>query len=248
MTEAPPIRVMVADDQRLFRRSIAVLVDEQDGLEVVGEADDGQEAVEMAERLRPDIILMDVEMPGMGGIDAARIIRERLPQTRIVMLTVSEEEEHLFDALRAGADAYLLKNIRPEQLYAMIRMAMRGEAPISPAVARRLVEAFRSGAVAPPQPSGQTAQPAPAAVAPATAPVPETPAVPAPVVTRRELEVLQLVAEGLSNKEIGARLWITEGTVKNHVHNALEKLHVDNRIQAAAYIVRNGLVRDAAQG
>jgi len=226
--QAPePIRIMVVDDQPLFRRAIATLIDAQDDLTVVGAAENGLQAVEMAHELAPDIIVMDVEMPVMDGVEATHLIREQLPSIRIVMLTVSESEDHLFDAIRFGAHAYLLKDLRPEELYDRLRAVMRGEAPISPVIAGRLLEAFRDGE-SPRRASPRSSE--------ATRLSPTEPAV-----TRRELEVLRLVADGLSNKEIGARLWITEGTVKNHVHNALEKLHVENRIQAAAYIVRRGL-------
>lgn len=220
MHAAEPVRILLVDDQPLFRRAIATLIGGQESFTVVGEAENGLEAVEKAHALDPDLVVMDVEMPVMDGVEATRLIREQLPHVKVVMLTVSESEDHLFDAIRFGANGYLLKDLRPEQLYDLLRSVMRGEAPVSPAIAGRLLAEIRDGAMTrrtPAEPEG------------------------APAVTRRELEVLQLVADGLSNKEIGARLWITEGTVKNHVHNALEKLQLENRIQAAAYIVRQGL-------
>ena len=174
----------------------------------------------MARSLRPDLVIMDVEMPVMDGLEAVRLIREQFLDTKIIMLTVSEVDDHVFDAIRFGAHGYLLKDLRPDQLYDMIRAVMRNETPISPAVAGRLLTEIKSGTTS----------------RSSSAPASERQAV-----TRRELEILQLVAQGLSNKEIGKALSITEGTVKNHVHNALEKLHMDNRIQAAAYIVRQGL-------
>jgi two-component system nitrate/nitrite response regulator NarL len=188
---------------------------------VVGEAENGLDAVEKAHALVPDLVVMDVEMPVMDGVEATRLIREQLPSVKVIMLTVSEADDHVFDAIRFGAHGYLLKDLRPEQLYDMIRSVMRNETPLSPAIAGRLLDEIKTGATkrsSLPEPQG-------------------------PTVTRRELEILRLVAEGLSNKEIGKRVSITEGTVKNHVHNALEKLHMDNRIQAAAYIVRQGLGR-----
>jgi DNA-binding NarL/FixJ family response regulator len=188
---------------------------------VVGEAENGLDAVEKAHALVPDLVVMDVEMPVMDGVEATRLIREQLPAVKVIMLTVSEADDHVFDAIRFGAHGYLLKDLRPEQLYDMIRSVMRNETPLSPAIAGRLLDEIKTGATkrsSLPEPQG-------------------------PTVTRRELEILRLVAEGLSNKEIGKRVSITEGTVKNHVHNALEKLHMDNRIQAAAYIVRQGLGR-----
>jgi two-component system, NarL family, nitrate/nitrite response regulator NarL len=212
------IRVLVVDDQPLFRSAIATLIEEQSDLTVIGEAVNGLEAVEKAHALPLDLVVMDVEMPVMNGLEATRLIREQLPQVKVVMLTVSESADHLFEAIRNGAHGYLLKDLRPEQLYDMIRSVMRNETPISPGIAGRLIDEFRRG-------GGTATQPS---------------ATPRPVLTRRELEIMQLVAQGLSNKEIARRLVITEGTVKNHVHNALEKLHLTNRIQAAAYIVRQG--------
>ena len=217
-----PIRILLVDDQPLFRGAIAALIAELDDMVIVGEAENGLEGVERAHALVPDLVVMDVEMPVMDGVEAARLIREQLPTVKVIMLTVSEADDQVFDAIRFGAHGYLLKDLRPEQLYDMIRSVMRNETPLSPAIAGRLLREIQTGATkrssSPEPPQG-------------------------PPVTRRELEILQLVAEGLSNKEIGRRLSITEGTVKNHVHNALEKLGMENRIQAAAYIVRQGLGR-----
>jgi two-component system nitrate/nitrite response regulator NarL len=223
-----PIRILLADDTALFRTAIAELVDAQDGLEVVGEAENGLEAVEKARGLKPDVVVMDVEMPVMDGVQATRLIREQIPGVKVVMLTVSESDDHLFDAIRFGAQGYLLKDLRPAELYELIRAVMRNEPPLSPAIAGRLLGQIRDGS------SPLSSLP------PGAGERPE-----APALTRRELEVLQLVADGLSNKEIATNLFITEGTVKNHVHNALEKLQLENRTQAAAYIVRQGLGRSA---
>jgi len=217
-----PIRILLVDDQPLFRGAIAALIAELDDMVIVGEAENGLEGVEKAHELVPDLVVMDVEMPVMDGVEATRLIRDQVPSVKVIMLTVSEADDHVFDAIRFGAHGYLLKDLRPEQLYDMIRSVMRNETPLSPAIAGRLLKEIQTGA------TKRSSSPAP----------PE-----GPPVTRRELEILQLVAEGLSNKEIGKRLSITEGTVKNHVHNALEKLGMDNRIQAAAYIVRQGLGR-----
>ena len=164
---------------------------------------------------------MDVNMPGSGGVDGVRAIRGAGYATKIVMLTVSEDDDDLFDSISAGANGYLLKNIRPEILFDDLRGVMRGEAPIAPGIAHKLLDALRDG---PPRPRAQA-----------------VPADGETALTRRETEILQLVAAGLSNKEIATQLTITEGTVKNHVHNALEKLHLSNRIQAAAYTVAQGL-------
>ena len=215
-----PIRILLVDDQPLFRRAIATLIDEQPDMTVVGEAENGLAGVEAARALDPDLVVMDVEMPVMNGVEAVRLIREQQPRTKVIMLTVSDSEDFLFDAIRNGAHGYLLKDLRPEQLYDMLRSVMRDETPLSPVMAGRLLNEFR----------GQER---------VRTPTPDTPE--GPALTRREIEILQLVADGLSNKEIGTELSITEGTVKNHVHNALEKLHLENRIQAAAYVVRQGL-------
>ena len=227
MPDSDVIRVLLVDDQPLFRTAIASLINGQDDLTVVGEAENGVIAVEKAHDLRPDLVVMDVEMPVMGGVEATRLLHEQLPEIRVVMLTVSESDEHLFEAIRNGAQGYLLKDLRPEQLFDMLRSVMRGETPISPAVAGLLLSEIRNGTL--------TTVDAPTAT-------------PGPPITARELEILQLVAEGMSNRQIGHRLSITEGTVKNHVHNALEKLGLDNRIQAASYIVRQGLGRPSDQG
>ncbi len=214
------IRILAVDDTALFRMSIAKLIDKQEGLTVVGEAENGLEAVRKANELKPDLVVMDVEMPVMNGVEAARLIREQVPATKVVMLTVSEADEHLFDAIRFGAQGYLLKDLRPEELFDLIRAVMRNEAALSPSIAGRLLGQIRDGTPVASSPTHDA----------------ETPAL-----TPRELEVLRLVADGLSNKEIATKLFITEGTVKNHVHNALEKLQLENRTQAAAYIVRKGL-------
>jgi two-component system, NarL family, nitrate/nitrite response regulator NarL len=216
----PSLRVLLVDDQPLFRKALAGLVNGQLDMTVVGEADNGLEALDRVRVLTPDVVVMDVSMPIAGGVDGVRAIRGAGFATKIVMLTISEDDDDLFDAIRAGANGYLLKNMRPETLFDDLRGVMRGEAPIAPGIAHKLLDALRDG---PPRPHAQA--------------VPrdgET------ALTRRETEILQLVAGGLSNKEIAAQLVITEGTVKNHVHNSLEKLHLSNRTQAAAYTVAQG--------
>lgn len=223
MAHLPPrLRVLLVDDQPLFRRALATLISAQFDMTVVGEGENGRDALEKVRSLRPDIVVMDVNMPGASGVDGVNAIRGAGITTPIVMLTVSEDDDDLFESIKAGANGYLLKNVRPEELFEDLRGVMRGEAPIAPAVASKLLDALRTGGL-----------PGRGAAAPAAAT--ET------TLTRRESEILQLVADGLSNKEIANELTITEGTVKNHVHNALEKLHLTNRVQAAAYAVRQGL-------
>lgn len=247
-----PARILLVDDQPLFRRAIATLVAEQPDFEVVGEATNGAEALEKARALQPDVIVMDIEMPVMNGVEAVRQVRDELPQVRVVMLTVSEDEEYLFDAVRFGAHGYLLKDLQPEQLYDMLRAVRRGESPVSPVMAARLLAEFRraGGARTLPASSARQNDFAGRPVAAGNAPPGLAPDMlahfplaseAAGILTRRELETLQYVADGLSNKEIGVALSITEGTVKNHIHHALEKLQLENRIQAAAYIVRQGI-------
>jgi DNA-binding NarL/FixJ family response regulator len=228
---------LLVDDQPLFRRAIATLIGEQPEFTVVGEAANGLEAIEQAKALSPDLIVMDVEMPVMNGVEAVRILRDQLPSVKIVVLTVSESEDYLLDAIRFGAHGYLLKDLRPDQLYEMLRAVMRDETPLSPAIAGRLLEEIRrpgEGSDRSVTTPGPNASRGPSDARPARPDLRS-------ILTRRELETLQFVADGLSNKEIGSQLSITEGTVKNHVHNALEKLQLENRIQATAYVIREGL-------
>jgi DNA-binding NarL/FixJ family response regulator len=202
---------------------------------------------------------MDIEMPVMNGVEAVRRLRDEMPNIKVVVLTVSEDEDYLFDAVRFGANGYLLKDLQPDQLYEMLRSVRRGESPISPVMAGRLLAEFRrrpptdrpADATTSAQPATErshlppraSAQPVTPATEPTDAELARFPlaSAAAQILTRRELETLQYVADGLSNKEIGSALSITEGTVKNHVHNALEKLQLENRIQAAAYVVRQGI-------
>ncbi len=212
------MKILLVDDQVLFRKGIRALLDEEDEFEVVGEAGDGLQALELARAARPDLVLMDIEMPICNGVEATRKIKAALPDIKVVVLTVSDEDEDLFEAIKSGADGYLLKNLRPDELFDLVHGVFRGETPVSPAVASKLVREFRRK------------------------PAREAPLPPGWELTARELEILQLVADGLSNAQIGARLCIVEGTVKNHLHNILEKLHLQNRVQAASYAVREGLV------
>jgi DNA-binding NarL/FixJ family response regulator len=215
------IRVLVVDDQNLFRRCLVSLLASAEDLEVAGEAADGKEAVEKTRALRPDVILMDIHMPVCDGIQATRLIKAECPETKVVALTVSDDDDDLFQAIGSGAEGYLLKNLYPEELFQSIRGVIVGESPISPAMASRLLQEFR-------QPSHKQRQG------------------PASQLTPREREILQLLAEGLSNAEIAARLYVVEGTVKNHLHNILGKLHLSNRVQAAAFALREGLVSSSS--
>jgi len=212
-----PIRVLIADDHALFRRGVASLLAAEPDFEVVGEAVDGRQAVDMARELMPDVILMDISMPVLDGLEATRQIKAEIPYVRIVILTASDGERSLFEAVKSGAQGYLLKNIDPQALYGTLRGVVRGEAPISRMMAGRLLEEF----------ARQHREPAPALAGELTA---------------REREVLEQVARGRSNKEIAAALAIAENTVKNHLKNILEKLHLENRVQAATYALREGLV------
>ena len=229
MSLPPRLRLLLVDDQPLFRKALASLINGQFDMTVVGEASNGSEAVAQIQALAPDLVVMDVNMPGTTGIDGVREARRTGINVPIVMLTISDEDDDLFEAIKAGANGYLLKNLKPEQLFDGIRGAVRGEAPISPAIASRLLDAFRNGGP------------------PSTFRAPE-PGEGEMALTRRESEILRYVATGLSNKEIAGRLTITEGTVKNHVHHALEKLHLTNRVQAAAYAVRHRMGTEGGSG
>ena len=219
MTNAAPIRVLLVEDHLLFRKGIASLLASEPGFEVVGEATDGAEAVDRAQTLMPDIILMDLNMPRVTGLEAARRIKQALPYAKVVMLTISEADQDLLEAVKAGADGYLLKKIEPQALFSTLRSVMQGEASFSPAMATKLLREFA-------QQANRVATP-PAAGADLTA---------------REKEVLGLIAQGQTNKDIAAALDIAENTVKNHLKNILEKLHLENRVQAATFAFRQGLL------
>ncbi|HET9077523.1 MAG TPA: response regulator transcription factor [Acidimicrobiales bacterium] len=223
MSESPVdqvIRVLIADDQALFRRGLLVVLATEDDIDVVAEAEDGAEAVAKAEDLAPDVVLMDVRMPRVNGIEAARRIRDLLPSTKILMLTVSDEEDDLYEAIKAGANGYLLKEISVEEVASAIHAVMQGQSLISPSMASKLLNEFN-------------------ALARMAA---EREQLPAPVLTTRELEVLKLVARGMSNKDVADALYISENTVKNHVRNILEKLHLHSRMEAVMYAVRKRLL------
>lgn len=221
MGEIGPIRVMVVDDHELFREGIVGLLAAQPDIAVVGEAGDGLEALVVAQSLTPDVVLLDINMPGTDGIEAARLITRELPECQVVMLTVRDEDERIFEAIRAGASGYLLKTIKAQQLAEMVRAAARGEAAITPAIAARLMAAFRAApaTLASHQLGGQRPPGAHA----------EGP----DELTLREQAILARVAAGRSDKEIAADLTISLYTVKAHVRSILAKLHVANRREAA---------------
>ena len=214
------IRVLIADDQALFRRGLFVVLGTEDGVEVVAEAENGEEAVDKARELVPDVVLMDVRMHKVNGIEAAAQIRADLPTTKILMLTVSDEEEDLYEAIKAGATGYLLKEISVEEVAEAIRAVMQGQSLISPSMASKLLNEFNALA--------RRAE--------------DRQQLPAPALTNREIEVLRLVAKGMSNREIAEELYISENTVKNHVRNILEKLHLHSRMEAVIYAVREKLL------
>jgi DNA-binding NarL/FixJ family response regulator len=216
-----PIRVLIVDDHALFRRGLEMVLDSEPGIEVVGEGSDGFEAVEKAGDLLPDIVLMDIRMPRRGGIEACAAIKEAVPSAKIVMLTISDEEEDLFEAIKAGATGYLLKEIAIDEVPQAVQAVHGGQSLISPSMASKLITEFAALS----KRSSERQQ-----------------HVPAPKLTDREMEVLRLVARGLGNREIAKELFISENTVKNHVRNILEKLQLHSRMEAVVYAVREKLL------
>ncbi|MDQ4065877.1 MAG: response regulator transcription factor [Actinomycetota bacterium] len=214
------IRVMVVDDHALFRRGLEMVLDGEKDIDVVGEASDGHEAIERAEQTTPDVVLMDVRMPKRSGIEATRVIKDTLPSTKILMLTISDEEADLYEAIKAGASGYLLKEISIEEVADAVRQVHAGQSLISPSMAAKLLNEFATMV----KRRDERTQ------------------VPGPRLTDRELEVLKLVAKGMNNRDIGAELFISENTVKNHVRNILEKLHLHSRMEAVVYAVREKLL------
>ena len=214
-----PIRVVVVDDQELFRRGLIMLVTAEDDIDVVGEASDGDEAADLAAATVPDVVLMDVRMPKRSGIDACRTIKQVAPSAKIIMLTVSDEEADLYDAIKNGASGYLLKDASIDQVAQAVRVVADGQSLISPSMAAKLLEEFKTISTA-----GAKQD------------------VIMPKLTDRELEVLNLVARGLNNREIARDLFISENTVKNHVRNILEKLQLHSRMEAVMYAVREKLL------
>ncbi|CAN5362269.1 response regulator transcription factor [soil metagenome] len=215
------IRVLLADDQALVRAGFRALLDAQDDIEVVGEVGDGEEAVRLATEFTPDVVLMDIRMPGVDGLEATRRIAgdERLAGTRVVILTTFGLDEYVFEAIRSGASGFLVKDTEPEELLQAVRVVAAGDALLSPSVTRRLIAEFAARAKEPRSPDGLKE------------------------LTDREREVVALVAEGLSNEEIAARLFLSPATAKTHVSRAMGKLGARDRAQVVVIAYEAGLVR-----
>lgn len=229
---ATPIRVLIADDQALIRRGMAMLLGAEADIVVVGQAADGVEAVELAQRLKPDVVLMDLHMPRKSGVLATREITAALPRTRVMVLTTFDRDELVFDAVRAGAQAYLLKDASEEEVIETVRAVHRGESRLTPQVARKVMDQFRSLANRVAEP------PADAPAAPVAAPVDAGSAsAPPDPLTEREAAVLELIAKGQSNRQIALALHLAEGTVKNHVSRIMQKLHANTRTELAVLVL-----------
>ncbi len=217
-----PGKILIADDHSLFREGLRELIGHWEDFRVIGEATNGQEAIYLARKLSPDIILMDIHMPVLDGVAATAAIHQELPQIRIVMLTMSLEEKNLFEGIKVGAQGYLLKDVHARQLHNYLRGVVAGEAPLSGLVAAKVLAEFNDL---------------------------QNPAKPAPrqsdveSLSERETQVLQLIVDGLSNAEIGERMFLSEQTIKKELSTIMQKLHLNNRVQVAAYALREGLVK-----
>jgi len=212
----PPIRVLIADDHRLFRQGLRQICETVGGFEVVGEAENGQVAVDLAHQLEPDVILMDINMPVLDGVQATSFIAENTPAVRVIILTMYRQDRYVFEAIKAGARGYLLKDIDEEELVKAVRVVHQGEALIDPGLAAKLLNEFRRMGAG----------------------TPETE--PAERLTQAEMDVLRLVAQGEDNKTIAEQLSLTERTVANRLSDVYQKLHVNNRTQAALFALRRG--------
>jgi len=219
-----PIRVLIADDQRVVREGLAMVLGLLDGVEVVGAASDGNEAVALAGDLRPDVVLMDLRMPRCDGIEATRLLRERHPGTKVVVLTTYADDQSVIEALRAGARGYLTKDAGGEEIRQALRRVLDNDAVIDPAVQHHLVDAIATAAPAQPPEQSQ----------PSDSRLPDG-------LTPREAEVLSLIATGLSNSEIAGRLVVSEGTVKSHINHLFSKIDARDRAQAVTYAYQHGL-------
>jgi len=219
-----PIRVLIADDHAFFRRGLEAVLQGEVGLDLVGQASDGQEAVQIASEVVPDVVLMDIRMPKITGIEACRATKEVAPSAKIVMLTISDEEEDLFEAIRAGASGYLLKDIPLDEVAEAVRAVHGGQSLINPSMAGKLLSEFATLAKRDAEEEERVQH------------------VAAPKLTDREMEVLKLVARGMNNRDIAKELFISENTVKNHVRNILEKLQIHSRMEAVMIAVRQKLI------
>lgn len=213
--------MLLVDDHVLFREGLHSIIERWDDFTVIGEACNGEEAVDKARETLPDLILMDVSMPGMGGLEATRRILQEVLTTRVVMVTVSVDEEDLFKALKSGAHGYILKNTPSRRLHSLLQGVMEGEAPISGIMAAKMLNELNGQRTPVEQANSAIRQ-----------------------LTEREVEILQLVAEGLTNQEIASRLYISENTIKKYLRNVLAKLHLNNRVQAAVFAVQEGLLNN----
>ena len=220
--QAEPIRAMIVDDHALFRRGLEMVLEEEPDIELVGQASDGAEAVEKAAESLPDVVLMDIRMPRSSGIEACRAMKEAAPSAKIVILTISDEEEDLFEAIRAGASGYLLKDIPLDEVADAVRAVHGGQSLINPSMAGKLLTEFATLARRDDEERAQE--------------------VPAPRLTEREMQVLKLVARGMNNRDIAKELFISENTVKNHVRNILEKQQIHSRMEAVMVAVREKLI------
>jgi NarL family two-component system response regulator LiaR len=216
-TMSDPITVMIVDDHEMVRHGASGYLEAQPDIEVVAEAESGEEAVRLAREHVPHVVLMDLVMPGMDGVEATRRVKDVSPRSQIIVLTSYHQDEHIFPALQAGAISYLLKDVKAGKLVEAIHRAAQGEATLHPRVAARVIQAFRGGDL------DQSS--------------------PFTTLTERELEVIKLIARGLTNRKIAEELVISEGTVKGHVSNILSKLHLADRTQAAVYAWQEGIVR-----
>jgi DNA-binding NarL/FixJ family response regulator len=217
------IRVLIADDQALVRGGFRLILEAQKDIEVVGEAQDGEDAFTQARELQPDVVLMDIRMPKMDGLEATRRLLSDGSESRVLVLTTFDADEYVYEAMRAGASGFLLKDVRPEQLADAVRVVASGDALLAPAITRRLIEDFMR-------------RPAPGSGKP-----PEL-----SELSQRELEVLKLIAQGLSNAEIAASLFLSEATIKTHVTHILTKLRLRDRVQAVVLSYECGLVQPSA--
>lgn len=212
------IKILIVDDHALLREGLIKILSLEEELEIIGEASKGEEAIDLARKLRPDIILMDINMPGINGIEATKVIKKELPQIGIIALTIHDDEEYIFELVRAGVPGYVLKDISPERLISAIKDVAQGKSVIHPNITAKLLGEFNRLSERKSRPNSFED------------------------LTMREIEVLELIAKGMANKDIAHTLFISEKTVKNHVTNIFRKLNVDDRTQAALYAVKNKLV------